>query len=68
LLPLLEAALELLEPEGVLILNTYSGLSPTTLETIAYRLAPGKTATSGELCLRGVDGHLLPTGSLLRLT
>jgi 23S rRNA (cytosine1962-C5)-methyltransferase len=68
LIPLLEDVLALLEPQGVLILNTYSGLSPTTLETLARRLAPGKTAASGELCLLGKDGHLLPTGSLLRLT
>jgi hypothetical protein len=38
------------------------------VETLARRLAPGKTAASGELCLLGKDGHLLPTGSLLRLT
>ena len=67
--PLLTAVLDLLAPGGHLILNTYSGLSPTALTTWLSRIAgPGSPFewSAGELCIQGRDGHLLPTGSLLR--
>mgnify|MGYP006876833386 CR=1 FL=1 len=47
--------------------NTYSGISPTALETLWSRLLPTASSEVGELCLEGKDGHMIPTGSLIRL-
>jgi hypothetical protein len=49
------------------VMNTYSGLPPTTLETLWRRVLPKAKITSGELCIPGKDGHLLSTGSLIRI-
>ena len=48
-------------------MNTYSGISPTALETLWSRLLPTAASEVGELCLEGKDGHMIPTGSLIRL-
>jgi 23S rRNA (cytosine1962-C5)-methyltransferase len=54
-------------PGGFVVMNTYSGIPPTSLETLWCRILPKGQMTSGELCLQGKDGHLLSTGSLIRI-
>ena len=54
-------------PGGFVVMNTYSGIPPTSLETLWRRVLPTGQMTSGELCLQGKDGHLLSTGSLIRI-
>ena len=39
------------------MMNTYSGIPPTSLETLWRRVLPKAQMVSGELCLQGVDGH-----------
>ena len=48
-------------------MNTYSGLPPSTLETLWRRVLPKASTECGELCLQASDGHLLSTGSLIRV-
>ena len=48
-------------------MNTYSGVSPAALEVVWHRVLPGAKLTAGELCLQGADGHIMPTGSLIRV-
>ncbi|MDO7740289.1 MAG: class I SAM-dependent methyltransferase [Flavobacteriales bacterium] len=64
---LCEAVADIVSPNGFIIMNTYSGISPTALETLWSRLLPTASSEVGELCLEGKDGHLIPTGSLIRL-
>ena len=52
---------------GFVVMNTYSGIPPTSLETLWRRVLPKAKMASGELCLKGKDGHLLSTGSLIRI-
>jgi 23S rRNA (cytosine1962-C5)-methyltransferase len=66
---LLQEVVALLAPGGHLILNTYSGLSPLAVAVWLQRIAPEvawQELAAGELCLQGEDGHLLPTGTLVR--
>ena len=64
---MLEKRTTVVEPGGFVVMNTYSGLPPTTLETLWRRVLPKAKITSGELCIPGKDGHLLSTGSLIRI-
>ena len=64
---LIDAAAALVSPGGALIMNTYSGLSPSTLENLWRSALPEAGYTAGELCLASGTGQVLPTGSLLRL-
>lgn len=66
---LLREVVALLAPGGHIILNTYSGLSPLAVAVWLQRIAPEvawQELAAGELCLQGEDGHLLPTGTLVR--
>lgn len=67
LLPLVSATAGLLAPGGSLVMNTYSGLSPSTLENVWRHVLPDARIDAGELCLHSGTGQVLPTGSLLRL-
>ena len=53
---------------GSVIMNTYSGLSPSSLENFWRASLPGASVQAGELCLKSGTGQVLPTGSLLRVT
>lgn len=64
---IVELVAEVVEPGGFIVMNTYSGIPPTSLETLWRRVLPKAKLTSGELCLPGKDGHLLSTGSLIRI-
>lgn len=66
LLNLLEAAGRLLEREHFLVLNTYSGLANSTLETLVRQSMPVTNTACGDLILTSSTGQLLPTGSCLR--
>ena len=68
LLSLCETVADLIEPGGFIIMNTYSGIAPSALETVWARILPSADTEAGELCLRGEDGHWIPTGSLIRIT
>ena len=63
---LIEAAAGIVAPGGAVIMNTYSGLSPSTLENLWRNALPDAQTEAGELCLRSGTGQILPTGSLLR--
>ena len=52
---------------GFVVMNTYSGIPPTSLETLWRKVLPKAQMVSGELCLKGNDGHLMSTGSLIRI-
>lgn len=67
LVEIVELVSEVLEAGGFVVMNTYSGVSPTALETVWRRVLPKAKLTSGELCLQGRDGHIMPTGSLIRV-
>ena len=64
---IVELVAEVVDPGGFIIMNTYSGIPPTSLETLWRRVLPKASMVSGELCLQGSDGHLLSTGSLIRI-
>ena len=63
---LIDGTAALIAPGGAVIMNTYSGLSPSTLENLWSRVLPDAGIETGELCLRSGTGQVLPTGSLLR--
>ena len=67
LVEIIELVSQVTLPGGFIIMNTYSGIPPTSLETLWRRALPKARLTSGELCLPGKDGHLLSTGSLIRI-
>jgi len=68
LIPLLRDVLQILEPGGFVILNTYSGLTPIALETTINALHAKSSVEVGELCLRAMsNGHDLSTGSCARI-
>ena len=58
---------KVVQSDGFVVMNTYSGIPPTSLETLWRRVIPKANLINGELCLRGVDGHLISTGSLIRI-
>ena len=67
LVEIVELVAEVLEDGGFVVMNTYSGVSPTALEMVWHRVLPKAKLTAGELCLKGADGHIMPTGSLIRV-
>lgn len=67
LVEIVELVAEVLEEKGFVVMNTYSGVSPAALEVVWHRVLPGAKLTAGELCLQGADGHIMPTGSLIRV-
>lgn len=67
LIPLLRDVRALARPGGFIILNTYSGLTPVTLESTIAAVMPGVSVEVGELCLRSEFGVFLPTGSCARI-
>jgi 23S rRNA (cytosine1962-C5)-methyltransferase len=67
LIPLCQTVSQLVEPGGFIIMNTYSGISPSALETVWSRILPTAESECGELCLEAEDGHLISTGSLIRI-
>ena len=66
-LRLVSATSKLVAPGGAIIMNTYSGVSPSGLENMWRAVLPDAKMEAGELCLRSGTGQVLPTGSLLRL-
>ncbi|HCZ07604.1 MAG TPA: oxidoreductase [Flavobacteriales bacterium] len=66
-LRLISATAKLIAPGGAVIMNTYSGVSPSALENMWRAVLPDAKMESGELCLMSGTGQVLPTGSLLRL-
>lgn len=69
LMELMEAASKIIEKDSFLILNTYSGLTPTTIKNITENFINFKTPeTNGELGIMSSKGVFLPLGSLLRIT
>jgi len=63
---LIEAAASIVAPGGAVIMNTYSGLSPSALQNLWQSALPDAAMEAGELCLKSGTGQILPTGSLLR--
>ena len=66
-LRLVEATSKLVAPGGAVVMNTYSGVSPSALENLWRAVLPDGKMEAGELCLHSGTGQVLPTGSLLRL-
>lgn len=66
-LRLVSATSKLVAPGGAVIMNTYSGVSPSALENMWRTALPDAKMEAGELCLSSGTGQVLPTGSLLRL-
>ena len=64
---LISATAQLVSPGGSLVMNTYSRLSPSSLENLWRTVLPEARMEVGELCLESGTGKVLPTGSLLRL-
>ena len=67
LLDLIDVVASLVTPGGFVVMNTYSGIPPSALETMWALALPGATIQSGELCLKAESGHFLSTGSLVRV-
>jgi len=67
LVEIVELVSKVVEPNGFIVMNTYSGLPPSTLETLWRSMLPNASTECGELCLQANDGHLLSTGSLIRV-
>jgi 23S rRNA (cytosine1962-C5)-methyltransferase len=67
LVEIVELVSKVVEPNGFIVMNTYSGLPPSTLETLWRKVLPNASTECGELCLQASDGHLLSTGSLIRV-
>lgn len=63
---LLQKTSLLLRDQHFLVLNTYSGLSNSTLETLITTWYRPENITTGDLILRSEQGQLLSTGSCLR--
>ncbi|MED5318785.1 MAG: SAM-dependent methyltransferase, partial [Bacteroidota bacterium] len=68
LLDLIDVVASLVAPGGFVVMNTYSGIPPSALETMWALTLPGASIQSGELCLRTKLGHDLSTGTLVRVT
>ena len=67
LLDLIEVVARLVSPGGFVVMNTYSGIPPSSLETMWALALPDANIQSGELCLRTELGHDLSTGTLVRI-
>lgn len=67
LLELVQTVSRLVAPGGFVVMNTYSGLPPSALETMWSLALPNASIQAGELCLRTAMGHDLPTGSMVRV-
>ena len=67
LLDLIEVVARLVAPGGFVVMNTYSGIPPSSLETMWALALPDANIQSGELCLRTELGHDLSTGTLVRI-
>ena len=67
LLDLIEVVARLVAPGGFVVMNTYSGIPPSSLETMWALTLPDANIQSGELCLRTELGHDLSTGTLVRI-
>ncbi|MBI1267607.1 MAG: oxidoreductase [Cryomorphaceae bacterium] len=63
---LLSEASKILSPQGFLVLNTYSGLSNSTLETLITIWFRFENVAVGDLVLHSDTKHVLSTGSCLR--
>ena len=68
LLDLIDVVASLVAPGGFVVMNTYSGIPPSALETMWSLALPDAAIEAGELCLRATAGHDLSTGSLVRVT
>jgi len=64
---LIQSAAKIVAPGGAVVMNTYSGLSPSSLENLWRTVWPGCRIEAGELCLSSGTGQVLPTGSLVRV-
>ena len=67
LLELIHTVSRLVAPGGFVVMNTYSGLPPSALETMWALALPNASIQAGESCLRTSMGHDLPTGSMVRV-
>ena len=67
LLELVHTVSRLVASGGFVVMNTYSGLPPSALETMWSLALPNASIQAGELCLRTAMGHDLPTGSMVRV-
>ncbi len=65
---LIRSAAGIVAPGGSVIMNTYSGMTPSSLENFWRAALPDAAIEAGELCLRSGTGQVLPTGSLVRVT
>ncbi|MFM1931195.1 MAG: hypothetical protein RL226_498 [Bacteroidota bacterium] len=63
---LLENTAKILDPQGFIVLNTYSGLANSTLETLITSYFRFNTIATGDLILRSDTEQVLCTGSCLR--
>jgi len=68
LLNLIDVVASLVAPGGFVVMNTYSGIPPSALETMWSFALPDAAIEAGELCLRAQAGHDLSTGSMVRVT
>ena len=68
LLDLIDVVASLVAPGGFVVMNTYSGIPPSALETMWSLALPDAAIEAGELCLRAQAGHDLSTGSMVRIT
>lgn len=64
---LIQSAAQIVAPGGSVVMNTYSGLSPSSLENFWRAALPDAKIEAGELCLHSGTGQVLPTGSLVRV-
>lgn len=63
---LLSEVSQILEPQHFVIINTYSGLSPLTLENLAKAYFTTDGLQIGELSLLSAQGRYLPLGTVAR--
>ena len=68
LIDLIDVVASLVAPGGFVVMNTYSGIPPSALETMWSLALPDAAIDAGELCLRAQAGHDLSTGSMVRVT
>lgn len=64
---LLAGTNKILEKEGFVVLNTYSGFSPQTLKNLVHAHLPKGQVETGELVLKSESGNDLSTGSVARI-
>ena len=68
LLELIDVVASLVAAGAFVVMNTYSGIPPSALETMWSIALPDAAIEAGELCLRAEAGHDLSTGSMVRVT